>query len=380
MGVHKNTIVINGKIYDTSTGRPVGINNAVKTDNLIRPTTSVKTNGLNKSGDSSGDEFVIKVRTQKSEQEARRKSVKRNNGVRAHKVHHKTSNASTLMRSLVRHPKNKPLPTQVVTPASQPERIVYRNGNIDRDLRASINLKSKRISKFEPKVAKVSHKTEHIPVKSAPKEAPGQKIYVTKQAPPIVMKPSQPAINKQTAKNLFETALINSNSHKSEQVVSKRKSKKAGRHIIKIASGFAVIALIGGYITYHNQTGMAVKNASAKAGFAASLPHYKPTGYKLSKDIGVEYGSVTLNYLSNTSQDRFEIKQTRTEMDEIFLENSIGEIADRYVTNVGNQKVFIYNGSNATWLKNGVLYKLNGNMNGNSPLSIKQITKIIESL
>lgn len=371
MGTHKNTIVINGKLYDTTTGKPVASHPSnykkFKQENIIQPETKSTVNDQ--------DEFKITVRTNNSNTDKERS---RHEGVRAHNIHHKTDQAKTLMRSAVSNPKDKPLITRVMPHTEQPKHTLFRHGNIDRELRASINLKSKRISRFEPNQAKVSQRTEHVPVKIAPKEFEEEKIYVAKQAPPIDFNKYNNQENKSlTTSNLFEQALLNSTSHKQQpKKILSKKNHKASRQIIKIASSLTAFVLITGAIIYHNQTGYAVRQASVKAGFAASLPEYKPTGFKLERNIQFEYGAVTLKYISNTSQDRFEISQTRSDIDESILESSLDNTSDKYITSVGNQKIFIYNGSNAKWLKNGVLYSLQGNVS----LSAQQITNIVNSM
>lgn len=372
MGTHKNTIVINGKLYDTTTGKPVASHPSnyknFNQENIIHPESKSTTNDQ--------DEFKITVRTKANSIEDRHM---RHDGVRAHNIHHKTDQPKTLMRSAVNNPKDKPLISRVIPQADQPKHTIFRHGNIDRELRASINLKSKRISRFEPNQAKVNQRTEHVPVKIAPKEFEEEKIYVTKQAPPIDFNKYTDQENKAlTTSNLFEQALLNSTSHKqkSPKKILSKKNHKASRQIIKIASSLTAFILITGAILYHNQTGYAVRQASVKAGFAASLPEYKPIGFKLEKNVQSNYGAVTLRYISNTSQDQFEINQTRSDIDESILESSLENSIDKYVTYSGNQKILIYNGSNAKWLKNGVLYSLQGNVS----LSAQQITNIVDSL
>ncbi len=278
------------------------------------------------------------------------------------------------MRSIVSHPKNKTLPTQITAPTSQPEKIVYRHGNIDRDLRASINLKSKRISRFEPSVAKVTRKHEHIPVKTAPKAVSEDRIFVAKQSPPITFKRE---ITKDTSASLFETALKNSISHKSKQISTTRKNKKASKHLIKVATGLAVTLLFIGAINYISQPNKEIKSASNVAGFAASMPTYKPTGYSLVKVIQAEYGSVVLNYASNTENSGYYISQVKSDVTDSNIENQVlGSNSEKFTTIVGNTKVVIQNGTNASWTQNGILFSLVGD----KPLSTQQITNIVASL
>ncbi len=370
MGTHKNTITINGKVFDTVTGRPVD-SLSHKSSQIVRPTKVPK--AVSGTSHASHQKHAIKV-NDKLEEKAVRIEVKREGGVKAHNVHHKTHRSNTLMRNLVKHPKNQTRPTKVTTIASQPDKIFYRQGNPNRDLRASINLKNHKIAKYIAHDQKVKHKIEHIPVKSSPRESSDDSVYVVKTAPPILnTKPH----GHEASRNMFDNALRDA-SFQTHSSIGSKKVKKAGKHLIRLSSSIAVVVLLFLFFAYHNQTGLALRSANSKAGFKASLPKYKPVGYKLDRSIESGTGQVILKYVSNTGGNGFELKQM-----------NVGSNAESYATNIARQrkntltsitesglKIYIYGNSSAAWTKNGIVYNIQGHDN----LSSQQLVKFASSI
>src|SRR5207253_1604272 len=78
--------------------------------------------------------------------------------------------------------------------------------------------------------------------------------------------------------DMFEHALKHARSH--EQPPLKKRHIRHSR-VLNIAAGVAAFVVLGGFIAYLNMTNIQLRVASAEAGFHASMPSYKPTGYTL---------------------------------------------------------------------------------------------------
>jgi len=119
--------------------------------------------------------------------------------------------------------------------------------------------------------------------------------------------------------------------------------------------------------------------ASRNVGFTAAIPRYQPTGFGLNKSIQYQPGRVILRYASATdAASNFTITQEKTALDSASMVNSyLGTTKDRAVEQSSNGRtVYIYNGSNATWVDGGIWY----NIQGNAQLSTDQLLRIAASM
>ena len=136
--------------------------------------------------------------------------------------------------------------------------------------------------------------------------------------------------------------------------------------------------LVVGYVTYLNIPRMTLRVASSRAGFEAQLPSYSPSGFKFSGPVAYAPGQVTLQYKSNTDERAYSILQKQTTWDsETLLDNFVSQETDLYSTyQERGLTVYIYDGSNATWVNGGIWYTVSGE----SLLTSEQILKIAASL
>jgi hypothetical protein len=85
-----------------------------------------------------------------------------------------------------------------------------------------------------------------------------------------------------------------------------------------------------------------------------------------------------LDYSSKTDSRGFSITQEKTTMQNNDLPNILlSKVSDAHQAETASGKtIYIYNGSNATWVDNGVWYNIQGNAN----LSADQLRQVASSL
>lgn len=118
-----------------------------------------------------------------------------------------------------------------------------------------------------------------------------------------------------------------------------------------------------------------IRVASAKAGFHAELPGYKPTGYALNGGIKTSDGKVALNYKSGDSA--YTITQEPSAWNsQTLLDQTTAEQGRPQQTIQSNGRTIYVYGSNATWVNGGVLYHVNGSAN----LTTDELTNLAISM
>jgi hypothetical protein len=129
------------------------------------------------------------------------------------------------------------------------------------------------------------------------------------------------------------------------------------------ATAAAAIAIIGGYIWFHNYPHLAISTAADKAGFSASLPNFVPSSYNLNGPVSYAPGLVTLNFASPSFKDPLKIIQQPTTWDtRSLLDNYVAQKSSSYSTVTG-QGLTIYlfnNGQQAAWVNQGIWYTVVG--------------------
>ena len=115
--------------------------------------------------------------------------------------------------------------------------------------------------------------------------------------------------------------------------------------------------------------------AANKAGIHATLPGYEPSGFAMAGPIQHSAGKVTVNFHSNSDSRFYSISQSvsslsNTQLDQLFSSNSQTQTYQQQ-----GKTIYIYANSTATWLNNGILYKVQGN----AGLSSSQILHLATS-
>ncbi len=181
--------------------------------------------------------------------------------------------------------------------------------------------------------------------------------------------------------DIFEAALARATSH--EQTYHRPPKAKhtrlhiKNRKLIGIGAGFGTLLILGGFIAYANMPSIAIRLASANAGFHAQLPGYQPTGYALDSNIKSTSGVVSFSYRSGDST--LNITQQPSSWDsQTLYENAIALNSQKYksIQSQGHT-IYIYNrGDTASWVTGGIRYDITGT----ADLTTDQITSLAASM
>lgn len=179
--------------------------------------------------------------------------------------------------------------------------------------------------------------------------------------------------------DLFADALAHATSHEQTTppgIPLSKSSRKKRRQILSIAGSVAVFLLLVGFIAFQNKENIELQMASAKAGFSASAPLYKPAGYDLEK-LSYASGSVASLYRSANKQT-FTVLQKKSNWDsQTLLENFVATSNEDYQGYQSNGRtVYVYGDGNATWVNGGIWYQIKDT----GDLPNEQLVKIAASM
>lgn len=319
------TIRLNGKVYDVSTGR------AVKEADQVR-------------------------------HEAHRHT--------AHTVHQRTQSAKTLMRTSVKKPVihvDKPL---AVTPPRQHSSPLVTASH-DRESRALHTPKSHLIQRFNTAPAgrsSVTNRHEVLPVRAAPT------THISHHAaPPIV------DLTPKSDVNFFASALNEAKAHQAthtHQKTKRRSSKKT--KAFAVSASIMTMMVLGGFFLWQNSANVEFRMAASRAGVQASLPSYRPSGFSLKGPVEFAPGQVKVSFSSNSDDRKYSITQQSSNWNSDALKETVAAAAPGgYETRQTKGKtVYIFNGSNATWVDGGIWYQIESN----AALNTEQLLQIAASL
>jgi hypothetical protein len=363
----RNTIEINGQRYDASTGTPLHAKQVHSGQSIDGFTHNHKPAAP-----------LAPARMPSYTTAALRKSahaaVKADVSRPAPKTVHarQPETAKTLMRSAVSKPSlKKPFKTQhsnaqSVIPAEHYApalKIASHAVNVDRATRAKSVARSEQVQKFSGATA----------IKAVPKA-------VTPVLPTGLDQASHQAGTQRHAQpslDLFERALASATSHQPSKTKRKHRASIARR-----VTGYAAISLavviLGGFIAWQNVANLELKFASTKAGFAANLPGYRPSGFSLGH-LSYSAGDVALNFTSNSDDRHYAVIEKASDWDSQTLRDSYVASASnqQYQTiQAGDQTIYEYGNGNATWVSGGVWYQLSGN----NSLDNRQLVSIATSI
>ena len=357
---NSNTIELNGKKYDAISGKMLGpTKSASSAVPVIKPVTKL-------SPGVSMDGFQ---RRHKASSAAKQPSTT---------VHQRQQTSQTLMRKAVKKPQtivkqaSRPKPTPPTTNLS--EHIVQTsqyNPNPERLARAQQVGQSQLISKFS--------------------DADPRPIGQPAIAPlDVALEPQALEIGSLAAaastEQPFQRAIDQANSHEQQQTAKQRAHHRLA-HILHISPRLVVVTgsaltllIVGGFVAYRQVPDLAVRLASARAGVHASLPGYAPAGFGMAGPIQYKTGEIIMHYKSNSDADRnFSISQSASKWNsDALLENFVTTSGKPYQTYEENGKtIYIYNGTNATWVDGGVWYNIQDN---SSSLTSDQLLRLANSI
>ncbi len=301
-------------------------------------------------------------------------------------IHQTTQKSTTLQRKYVTAPaaKIKPTPTAAAAPAVEHQR-------------------SSMINKYaKPAAAPATATTANRPVQSQATPKPNMQPRTGRTTRvindfgpvthPIVAKQTQTLeSNKRPAATMpkpsdiikaeaTQKALEEAPSHNRRQRPKRQKKpKNRFANFMSLASAGTALLLIAGYFTYVNMPNLSVRVAAAQAGVEATYPGYHPSGYSLSGKIAFDDGQVSMRFASNGTDQAYTLKQSNSAWDSTaVLENYVQPLAgEDYTTSTeSGLTVYTFDGSNAAWVNDGILYTIEGD----APLSTDQIRQIAVSL
>lgn len=350
MASGKQTIKLNGKEYDSQTGKIIHSPSSEPSTSqtlISKPVQSVK--------------LIDGFRAPRKTPTA---------GTRAGRT---LEHSKTLMRTVVKKPatiKPEKRTTQNTTPQAhftptapspqiKPERLE----------RASQTPKSSLIKKFA--INKNFTRTDVVPVKPAP-------VHNTAHIAPPPVLVAQSSVNQI---DRISAALEKADGHLQPKLKKqgryRRLTKKLHLSTTVLAGGITglLVITVGGWLAYNNVPNIAMRIAAAKAGVQAELPAYRPAGFSLKQPISYNAGEVNLNFISNTDDRTYNVVQKTSSWDsQALLENVIENNPYQTVQSSG-RTIYIYD-NNAVWVDSGTLFKIEGN----SILSSDQLLKIADSL
>lgn len=232
--------------------------------------------------------------------------------------------------------------------------------------------KSPHISKFANKASKpVSPKLEpNLLIKSHPIAA---NTHISHTPPLTKINVSSVKIKKYDLNHAISVAT----SHTQKRHVIKHKSR-INPKIFIISAGILVLAGLAGYFSYNRVPQLSLQIAASNAGFNGHLPNNTPSGYALKSPIESAKGNIVLNYSSNSDGRKFVISQKPSNWSsESLLSNVFKQSKLNYQTyHDKGLTVYVYGGSNATWVNNGVWYTVTGH----DALSSQQLLALAGSM
>ena len=296
----------------------------------------------------------------------------------AHAPAHQPEKAKTLMRHVVHRPNAASIKRRARTVSNLAATIKAPNIMIapklsfhtldaDRLKRAKRIARSGLISRFG-----------NLQIYKMPSTPAATTLKVRQQAAKTVAaEPNMPSDKKQPSSDIFERALRHANSHKQPLAPKPRSSKSHLSHIGSVTASSLAILLIVGFITYQNEANIQMRIASARADVSASMPKWRPTDFAVGQ-FTYGPGTVTVSFHSNNDQRAFELTQTASNWDSASLLNNFVTVhGDSYSAIQSNGRlIYTYGDNNATWVTNGIWYKLTSNGN----LSTSQIVQLANSI
>ncbi len=382
MGKQKNTITLNGKVYDAKSG---GLLNSRQSGSASHKKQPKTIDGVYQNPASKLSPATQKITVQAEDANTTPHRHKPLTARGTHHNHRKQERAKTLMRTAVKKPVAL-RPGKISTVVADTKALhsaafalsIKKHISEDRVKRAGEVPKSRFIKRFtavEETPVTIS-KTDHIPVKKPPQEP----IFYHHEA---IIKNSLPEPAK-PAEKLFAEALSKAVSHEQSEPKKARKHRVAKRLGLKprVANTLAVLATVfalGGFVAYQNTANIAMRVASAKSGIDGSLPGYQPAGFALNRDIQTSPGKIVINFSSNSDDRAFTITESASNWNNDTLLDSFvltsGQSYEKLETDAG-QTVYKYGDANATWIDGGIWYRIDGN----SALTSNQLVQIAKSL
>lgn len=342
---HKNVIEINGKLYDTKHGVPVS-----HTLSSPTPVTGVSIDGF----------VVPKPQTIISPTKTEVHYPQNLKPIMNRKTagHHKgrtQQKSSTLMRKAVKKP-------AVGNKAPEISGFSTVSRSHIRTDRANHSTRSPYINKYRHVEHQVVKRTEPIAVVGAPDHHHAQHSHAS----------TTHTHHQNKSEKLFSEAL-----QKAEPATKQKKPSKKRAKALGWSSGILAALLLIGFIAYLSLPNINVMFASSRAGFSATMPGYKPSGYTFNGPVDYEAGKVAISFKSNTDDRAYTVKQEVSNWNSQSLQENFLAVKDKTFTTSqeAGRTVYLYDNGSATWVNGGVWYQVES-----SSLSSDQLLSIASSM
>jgi hypothetical protein len=347
----KNTLVINGKVYDAVTGLPVAAPGPVQ-----RPLDTV----------------AVPVATAPMSIDVK-PAVRTRTPLHAKQTHRVTQKSSTLRRDVLKKPAAKP---QV--------------GSARRKTAPGHITRSDAIQRFAPhpqplmtpKAPKpTTPRLDITPVKT--RATPATPVIVAQKHALVAKQHAQPAKPQLSSRALKEHLIAERLARVDTKPAATPKKSRSGifskqPRVASLLAASLAVMIFGGYLTYLNMPGLSVRVAAAQADVAASFPDYHPDGYRFNGPVAYAPGQVAIEFKANGGTTGYTVTEQKSTWDsQAVYDNIVAKTADdSYVTN-SQQGLTIYTfKGDAAWVNKGILYTVHGD----APLSNEQLLKIASSL
>lgn len=349
-------VVINGQRFNVSSGKALGV-----IDGFVAPKSAKPQHKK---------AAPPKATTQTKKLAASQTRVVRPSG----KVHHRTEHSKTLLRNVVRRPAVRT--HESASPVSKITKPAHRGIDGQRLNRAKRVTKSELISHFSGPKAR-SGGTEPIRANAIKKVAHARPMQNTAQASGAA---ALSAASHQQLERILDHALLTADAHK--QTLHKRRNRFLNAFglprwlTLLIITVLVILASLA--VMWRSVPAVAIKVASIRSHYAATLPSYTPTGYRFHQ-VQSAPGSVTIQYEAKSgAASQFSLTQSASTMDSQSLRTATLPKNEAVQTSqVGGTTVYIYGAhDNAEWVSNGSLYQLSND----GHLSSDQILQIAASL
>lgn len=283
------------------------------------------------------------------------------------------------MRRSVKKPQKSASKEQVTTVAGIHRRSLGSSPH--REQLAKQIPKSPHVSKFNPQQAtSVVKKPSNHAVKTPPMQQ-----AATQPAHRVATEQRQEHVQRSAAARMIENSLANATAHENEEVGPKRSSRRRfarrfGISAKAMALSSAVLAavLLGGFFAVQNVPNLSMRVAATRAGFDARMPGYSPSGFSFKGPINYQSGQVKVSFSSNTDDRHYDVVQRSSNWNsDALLSNFILQENKQYQTYVDRGRtLYIYDGSNATWVDDGIWYTVEGQ----SAMTTDQLVRLAASI
>jgi hypothetical protein len=254
--------------------------------------------------------------------------------------------------------------------------------NPEREVRAKTTAKHNRVERFgNPMPAQPQRQV--VQGKVTPRHT-GHAAAAPATASAVALPSMITSASHQKLERMLDEALTKADAHK------KALRYQAARHFwqrpsflgrrtgMKIGLILVLVLAAIGFAAWQKMPQLSAKLAGVRAHIAASVPTYKPEGFKLMAPVSTEDGGVIMKYKSAIDNSGFDISQKQSNMTSANLTQTVvPQGAQVQTSQVGGNTVYIYGQNNdAAWVNNGVLFKIKDN----ARLSSDQIINIVKSL